>query len=62
MLFYGMILEAQYYLIIKIFHKIYKLTGSITQFGCTIPILKWMSVYDKLNYKKLNSYLIVKIG
>ena len=24
----------------KIFKNIYKITGSITQFGCTIPILK----------------------
>jgi len=30
-----------------IFKKIYNLTGSITQYGCTIPILKWMSLYEK---------------
>ena len=28
----------------KIFDKIYNLTGSITQYGCTIPILKWISL------------------
>ena len=26
----------------NIFSKIYKITGSIVQYGCTIPILKWM--------------------
>ena len=31
----------------KIFNMIYKLTGSITQYGCTIPILKWISIKEK---------------
>ena len=31
----------------NIFKNIYKVTGSITQFGCTIPILKWMTLYEK---------------
>ena len=26
-----------------IFKKVYNITGSIVQFGCTIPILKWIS-------------------
>ena len=44
----------------KIFRKIYELTGSITQFGCTIPILKWMSVYDKSKLKKIKFILNCK--
>ena len=44
----------------NIIHKIYKITGSITQFGCTIPILKWMSVYEKQNLKKVKYILTCK--
>ncbi len=41
-------------------NKIYKITGSITQFGCTIPILKWMSIYEKNNFKKIKFILTCK--
>ncbi len=44
----------------KIFNKIYKLTGSIIQFGCTIPILKWMTVYEKSKVKKIKFILNCK--
>ncbi len=44
----------------KIFEEIYNLTGSITQYGCTIPILKWMSVYEKTKIKKIKYILNCK--
>ena len=44
----------------EIFKKIYKITGSITQFGCTIPILKWISLYEKQNFKKIKYILNCK--
>ena len=44
----------------KIFNKIYKLTGSITQYGCTIPILKWISIKEKNNLKKIKYILNCK--
>ena len=44
----------------NIINKIYKLTGSITQYGCTIPILKWMTRYDKQNLKKIKFILTCK--
>ena len=44
----------------NIFNKIYNLTGSTTQFGCTIPILKWLSIYEKRNIKKIKYILTCK--
>ncbi len=44
----------------NIFNRIYKITGSITQFGCTIPILKWMTLNEKNNLKKINNILTCK--
>ena len=44
----------------KLFKKIYDLTGSITQYGCTIPILKWMSIYEKDKIKKIKYILTCK--
>tara|TARA_Y100001935_G_C17269458_1_gene491085 strand:- start:32 stop:1519 length:1488 start_codon:yes stop_codon:yes gene_type:complete len=44
----------------KIFKKIYNITGSITQYGCTIPILKWMSIFEKNNVKKIKFILTCK--
>ena len=44
----------------KIFDQVYNLTGSIVQFGCTIPILKWISVYEKNNLKKIKYILTCK--
>ena len=44
----------------KIFDKIYKITGSITQYGCTIPILKWLTLYDKKRLKKIKYILNCK--
>ncbi len=44
----------------NIFDKLYNLTGSITQYGCTIPILKWMSIYDKNNLNKIKYILTCK--
>ena len=45
---------------IKIFKKIYNMTGSITQYGCTIPILKWISLYEKNNFYKIKYILNCK--
>ena len=44
----------------NIFKNIYKITGSITQYGCTIPILKWMTLYEKNNLKKIKYILTCK--
>ncbi len=44
----------------NIYKKIYKLTGSITQYGCTIPILKWLSLNEKNNIKKIRYILNCK--
>ncbi len=44
----------------NIFNELYKITGSITQYGCTIPILKWMSLYEKNNLKKIKYILTCK--
>ena len=44
----------------NIFKKIHKISGSVTQYGCTIPILKWMSLYDKKNLKKVKYILNCK--
>ena len=44
----------------KIFNMIYKLTGSITQYGCTIPILKWISIKEKHNLIKIKYILNCK--
>ena len=44
----------------KIFDEVYNLTGSIVQFGCTIPILKWISVFEKNNLNKIKYILTCK--
>ena len=44
----------------KIFDQIYKITGSIAQYGCTIPILKWMTKFEKENLKKIKYILTCK--
>ena len=44
----------------NIFNKIYQITGSITQYGCTIPILKWMSVYEKKKLNRIKNILTCK--
>ena len=42
------------------FEKIYNTTGSITQYGCTIPILKWMTIFEKNKVKKIKYILTCK--
>ncbi len=44
----------------NIFDQIYKITGSIVQYGCTIPILKWMTKFEKENLKKIKYILTCK--
>ncbi len=44
----------------RILNRIYKITGSITQYGCTIPILKWMSINEKNNLNKVKNVLTCK--
>ena len=44
----------------NIYSKIYKITGSIVQYGCTIPILKWMTKYDRKNLNKIKYILTCK--
>ena len=43
-----------------IFKKVYNITGSIVQFGCTIPILKWISKYEKEKLDKIKYILTCK--
>ncbi len=45
---------------INIFKKIYKITGSIMQYGCTLPILKWMIIYERKNINKIKKILTCK--
>ena len=44
----------------KIFNEVYKTTGSIVQYGCTIPILKWISKFEKENFEKIKYILTCK--
>ncbi len=44
----------------KLFKLIYKITGSITQYGCTIPVLKWITLHEKNTLKKIKYILTCK--
>ena len=44
----------------KIFESIFNISGSITQFGCTLPIIKWLEINEKNNLKKIKYFLTCK--
>ena len=44
----------------KIYQKIFDLTGSIVQFGCTIPVIKWLEKNEPQTIKKTDYFLTCK--
>ena len=44
----------------KIYQKIFHLSGSIVQFGCTIPVIKWLDKYEKKTIQKTKYFLTCK--
>ena len=44
----------------KIFESIFNISGSIVQFGCTLPIIKWLEVNEKNSLKKIKYFLTCK--
>ena len=44
----------------KLFHKIFLESGSVMQFGCTIPLIKWFEKYENKNFKKTKWFLTCK--
>ena len=37
----------------KLYHKIFLESGSVMQFGCTIPLIKWFEINENKNFKKI---------
>ena len=44
----------------KIYENIFELSGSIVQFGCTIPVIKWLEKNEKNNLAKTKYFLTCK--
>jgi len=44
----------------KIFEKIFNISGSIVQYGCTLPIIKWLDINDKKILKQIKYFLTCK--
>ena len=44
----------------NIFKDIFKISGSIVQYGCTLPIIKWLELNEKLILKKIKFFLTCK--
>ena len=44
----------------KIYQKIFNLTGSIVQFGCTIPVIAWLNKYEKKTINQTKYFLTCK--
>ena len=44
----------------KIFEKIFSESGSIMQFGCTIPLIKWYEKNENINFHKTRWFLNCK--
>ncbi len=44
----------------KIYENIFSISGSIVQFGCTLPIIKWLEINEKINLKKIKYFLTCK--
>ena len=44
----------------KIFEEIFKISGSIVQYGCTLPVLKWFEKFEKKTLRKTKYFLTCK--
>ena len=44
----------------KLFHKIFLESGSVMQFGCTIPLIKWFEKNENNKFKKTKWFLTCK--
>ena len=44
----------------KIFEEIYKISGSIVQYGCTLPVLKWFDIFEKKTLIRTKYFLTCK--
>ncbi len=44
----------------KIFETIFSISGSIVQFGCTLPIIKWLDINEKTTLNKTKYFLTCK--
>ena len=44
----------------KIFEDIFSISGSIVQYGCTLPIIKWLDINEKKNLNKIKYFLTCK--
>jgi sugar (pentulose or hexulose) kinase len=44
----------------KIFENIFSISGSVVQYGCTLPIVKWLEINEKNVLKKIKYFLTCK--
>ncbi len=44
----------------KIFEKIFNISGSIVQYGCTLPVIKWLQLNEKHTLNKTKYFLTCK--
>ena len=44
----------------KIFESIFNISGSIVQYGCTLPIIKWLEINEKHILNKIKYFLTCK--
>ena len=44
----------------SIFEKIFNISGSIVQFGCTLPVIKWLEFNEKKSLNKTKYFLTCK--
>jgi len=44
----------------KIFEKIFNISGSVVQYGCTLPIIKWLELNENKILKKIKYFLTCK--
>jgi sugar (pentulose or hexulose) kinase len=44
----------------KIFENIFSISGSVVQYGCTLPIIKWLEINEKNVLKKIKYFLTCK--
>ena len=44
----------------NIYENIFKISGSVMQFGCTVPLIKWFYDNEKINFNKTRWFLNCK--
>jgi sugar (pentulose or hexulose) kinase len=44
----------------KIFENIFNISGSVVQYGCTLPIIKWLEINENKVLKKIKYFLTCK--